>query len=112
MSEETRDVLDGLEGYTPGPWRDGGGRDHLSGINGERVIFSGWTGGLGSSSQWPDGLANSQLAKRSPELVEEIRRLRAVLSECAKQLAVMGGADGHVRMARALLPPTGDSDGR
>jgi hypothetical protein len=112
MTEERRDVLEGLEGYTPGPWRMDG-NTFVYGLGADR--HNGFTATVPRShdTPWDEVEANARLIARAPEMVEEIRRLReengqlrAILSECARQLAVMGGAEGHVRMARALLEDT------
>jgi hypothetical protein len=108
VSEERSDVLEGLERYQPGPWRKI--RRPLNGNDDYWEIAWSDDGELVADGVYGE---NVDLIARAPELADEIRRLReesgrlrAILSECAKQLAVMGGADGHVRMARALLEST------
>ena len=127
MSEKRRDVLEGLDGYSPGPWRDDDGRRALVSSDGCKVIFSGWTGGTGSSSVWPRGTANSRLAKRAPDLVDEVRALRAALEHMVCNCIACAGLGelpeavlawdvpgapvpecGVCRDARALLPTTRD----
>ena len=132
MSEETRDVLEGLEGFTPGPWRTVEVPTSIGTCH--RIFPLAWGeeppthGGICAyddrTSLNPhaggEQLANARLIARAPELVEEIRRLREALLDTLSALDYVVMTDfqdrrygvgwDRIEKHRALLPPTGDSD--
>ena len=115
-----KDVLEGLDGYTPGPWRME--LNHPECNTPPRRIFyitsddcspymeiaTLYEAGHGVTSKH-----NATLTARAPELVEEIRELRERLQDYvdADEVAQLegGGIGGSVEAeARALLPETED----
>jgi hypothetical protein len=98
MSDE-RDVLHGLEGYTPGPWteeRPKASERHVIGreSGSDRLV-------LVAACETD---ADARLIARAPELVEEIRELRNALKALVLWAQVAGS---HLdREIRALLPDT------
>jgi hypothetical protein len=110
MSDERRDVLHGLEGYTPGPWteeRPKASERHVIGreSGSDRLVL------VAACETDTD----ARLIARAPELVEEVRELREGLREIAKAegpysrdpLEHASNCIEHMqRIARALLPDT------
>ena len=109
-----KDVLEGLELMTQGPYRvvDTAYGNCIGAARGP-------TGGRTLYVQSPTGggfqEANAQGFARVPELVDEIRELRATLRRCVVGLEAVQNHDGHapstermLRDIRALLPDTGD----
>ena len=116
MSEERKDVLGGLEGFRPGPWRKI--RRPVNGNDDYWEVAWSDDGELVADGVYGE---NVDLIARAPELVEEIRRLRGFVTKLldagtwfhsAIELHTHDGFDGEEleHEARALLPPTGDSD--
>jgi hypothetical protein len=119
------DVLKGLEGYTPGLWEVASGPPAC-------VPSKSVTSGPGGTvyvedrrrrativAEYTYTMANARLIARAPELVEEVRRLREALRECANLLDAQyterdgepatnwdRAAAGASDRARALLPET------
>jgi hypothetical protein len=125
MSDETRDVLEGLEGFTPGPWRMDG-NTFVYGLGADR--HNRFTAPVQRShdTPWDEVEANARLIARAPELVEEISKLRYALGDVCEGYDMLAGKvrptydnesypahrgdfddmEESVQRARALLPDT------
>jgi hypothetical protein len=71
MSDETRDVLEGLSNYTAGPWEADG---YYVKPKGRELAVSA-SASVGFTPE--ETYANTEIQARAPDLVEEIRKLRA-----------------------------------
>lgn len=113
MADETRDVLEGLEGYRPGPWRKI--RRPTNGNDDYWEIAWSDDGELVADGVYGE---NVNLIARAPNLVAEIQRLREALRPFAAfacgtpdgEGVPEAGCDCHNCNAARLLPPTGDDN--
>lgn len=74
--------LSQFEGHTPGPWLrgDNGGIRQTDGIFAYVRYSSPWVEGAWSDADAsPETIANDRLMAAAPELLAEVKRLRAVL---------------------------------